>query len=189
MKKIACFVCMLFLMMTVVCLPSVLAAEVDYAGNWICMYVDFGDGALLSEYEGQTLKDTIYFDLQPDGTFLLTSFGMEQAGAWQPTSTGVSLTADGIEVPFSYTDGQLINSEDGVTMYFTKAGENAKQGGFSTLVNLGKNNAAPSFSFAGQWHAVSYTAMGDGKQYRSDIPRRSDDYACGGWLGPGTADR
>lgn len=160
MKKIACLVCTLFLLLTLISVPSALAMEMDYAGDWVCMYVDMGDGVLQTEYQGVTLKDSISFQLQSDGTVLLTSFGMQEQGTWQPTGSGISMFADNTLVPFSYTDEQLVNTDEGITMYFVRAESGPQQGGFSTLVNLGKDDSQPDVEYAGTWKALSYEASG-----------------------------
>jgi len=160
MKKIACFVCIFFLTLTMAAITPALAMDTDYTGDWVWLYVDLGDGALLTEYGGQSLQDSVTFTLQADGTALLTSFGEQESGIWQPTGAGIAVIVDDTVVPFSYTDGQLVNTEDGITMYFARAEEVLKQGGFSTLINIGKSNAEPVFDYTGEWHAVSYAAMG-----------------------------
>jgi hypothetical protein len=160
MKKFACFTCLLLLLLTTVSVAPALAMSTDYSGDWVWQYVDLGDGALLTEYEGQSLQDSVTFTLQADGTALLTSFGEQSSGIWQPTGAGIAIIADSTVVPFSYTDGQLVNVENGITMYFVRAEDALKQGGFSTLISLGKNAAEPAFDFTGEWHAVSYAAMG-----------------------------
>ncbi len=159
MKKIVCILCTLLMLLTVISVPSALAMEIDYSGDWVCLTVDLGDGVLLTEYEGQPLPETIFFTLQPDGVVVLTSMGEQQEGIWQKTGAGISIIADNTIIPFTNTDNQLVNTDQGVTMVFTRAENVKKVGGFSTLVNLGKN-AAPAFEYAGEWHAISYEAMG-----------------------------
>ena len=160
MKKIVCFACLLLLLLTTVTLTPALAMGENYSGDWVWQYVDLGDGALLTEYDGQSLQDSVTFTLQADGTVLLTSFGERSSGIWQPTGAGIAIIADNTVVPFSNVDGQLVNTENGITMYFVRAEDALKQGGFSTLINLGKCDAKPAFDFTGEWHAVSYAAMG-----------------------------
>ncbi|MFH1513023.1 MAG: hypothetical protein ABIG45_06685 [Bacillota bacterium] len=124
------------------------------------MSVDMGDGVLLSEYEGQTLQDVLRFELKSDQTVLLNSFGTQQEGTWLPTGGGIAVNMDNQVVAFTYTDDQLVNVDDGVTMYFSRAGAETSQGGFSTLVNLGKDDTAPKFEYAGAWRCNAYIASG-----------------------------
>ena len=160
MKKITSLVCMLVLLLTVVTVPSALAMETDYSGDWVCTSVDLGDGVLQTEYEGQSLQEVITFTLRTDGTVLFKSFGTEVEGVWAPTGGGVSVIADNMAIPFTYENDQLMNTEDGVTMYFIRAEDATKTGGLSSLLSLGKGDENNAFSFAGIWDAVSYIAMG-----------------------------
>lgn len=160
MKKITSLVCMLFVLLTSVAVPSALAMDTDYSGDWVCVSVDLGDGVLQTEYEGQSLQEVITFTLRTDGTVLFNSFGTEVEGVWAPTGGGISVVADNMAVPFTYTDNQLVNTEDGVTMYFVRAEEATKSGGLNTLLSLGIGGEDSAFSFAGTWKAVSYIAMG-----------------------------
>lgn len=160
MKKITYLVCTLFLLVAMGSVPSALAMETDYAGNWVCMYVDMGDGVLLTEYQGLSLQENISFELRSDGSVLLNSFGMQQEGVWQPTGAGISIFADDTLVAFTYADEQLVNTDEGVTMYFVRAESGPKQGGFNTLINLANNGAKQDVSFAGVWKALSYEASG-----------------------------
>ncbi len=160
MKKITCLICTLFLLLAASAVPSALAMETDYAGNWVCMYVDMGDGKLQTEYQGMILQENISFDLRSDGTVLLNSFGMQQEGAWQPTGAGISIFADNTLVAFTYADEQLVNTDEGVTMYFIRSESGPKQGGFNTLVNLSGSGTKPDVEYAGVWKALSYEASG-----------------------------
>lgn len=158
MKKITCLLCSLFLLVVLFSLPSALAGSAaDYAGEWLCTYVDMGDGALQTEYEGQSLPEAIYFELADDGTASLTSFGTTQTGTWTVTGVGISLIVDSAAIPFTYQDNQLVNNDGGIIMYFEKA---VKSSGLSSLVGIGRSDATDSFSFAGTWQAVTYEASG-----------------------------
>ena len=159
MKKTLCLVCILLILLTVVTVPSALAMGVDYTGEWVCLYVDMGDGVMQTEYNGQVLQDVMTVQLNEDGSFMLDSFGQQQTGTWQPTGAGIAVIADGIVVPFSYEDDMLVNTEDGVTMYFGRAAD-AVQGGFNTLLNIGKQDETPAFDFTGNWKCIAYEASG-----------------------------
>ena len=160
MKKLAGHMCMVLLLLSLTCVSSALAMDMDYAGDWVCMYVDMGDGEMLTEYQGVSLQENISIKLLDDGTVLLTSFGMQEEGTWQPTGAGISMFADDTLVPFTYTDEQLVNTEDGITMYFVRAESITQQGGFSTLMNLGNSDAQTDIQYAGTWKALSYEASG-----------------------------
>lgn len=160
MKKIACLICMLFLMLTVVSVPVTFAMGVDFAGDWDCMYVDMGDGVMLSEYEGENLQDMLKAQLNSDGTVLLTSFGTKQEGTWQPTGAGIAIFVDNTVVPFTFENDMLVNTDEGVTMYFGRAADTQQQGGFGALVNLGSNVETPAFDFTGNWRCIAYEASG-----------------------------
>ena len=82
MKKIACCMCMLLLLLSLTCVSPALAMDMDYADDWVCMYVDMGDGEMLAEYQGASLQENISMKLRDDGTVLLTSFGMQEEGTW-----------------------------------------------------------------------------------------------------------
>ncbi|MBN1776681.1 MAG: hypothetical protein JW811_01030 [Clostridiales bacterium] len=160
MKKIASLVCVLLLLLTVVSVPTALATGVDYSGAWNCMYVDFGDGVLLSEYQGMNLQEMMQLQLNSDGSFELNSFGEVITGVWQPTGAGIALIAEGEVVAFSYEDDMLVNTDEGITMYFARAEETPQQGGLSALMNLGQTNETPDVEFAGNWNCISYEASG-----------------------------
>ncbi len=274
MKKLTSLVCVLLLCLTMVSVPTAIAAQADYTGNWVCRYVDLGDGVLLTEYEGQKLPEMIFFTLYDDGTALLTSMGEEQTGSWsaadngilinadnmdvpfvmqdsllvnqeddvtmyfekvlpetqtvsetidftgdwacqsvdlgdgiklteyegvalpeamhctlnadgtasffsfsieqngtwQPTTNGITLVLDGLDVPFVYQDGQLVNNQDGVIMYFAKAEGKPKSGGFNDLVNIGKGGTPAKYQFAGTWNALTYEVSGMTLDIQTALP-------------------
>lgn len=160
MRKTLCLVCILLMLLTIVAAPSALAMGMDYAGDWVCLYVDMGDGAMQTEFNGQALQEVLKIQLNEDGTFTLDSFGTQQTGTWQPTGSGIAVIADGIVVPFSYEDDLLVNTEEGTTMYFGRAADAVQQGGFSTLFNIGNQAETPAFDFSGNWKCIAYEASG-----------------------------
>jgi hypothetical protein len=160
MKKTLCLVWIALVSLIVAAASSALAMGADYTGEWVCLYVDTGNGVKQTEYEGQVLQDVMKVQLNADGSFLLDSFGSQQSGTWQPTGAGLALLADGIAVPFTYTDGMLVNSDEGTTMYFGRAADIPQQGGFNTLLNLGKKDETSAFDFAGNWKCIAYEASG-----------------------------
>ena len=160
MKKTLCLVCILLMLLTIVPISSALAMGVDYTGEWVCLYVDMGDGVKQTEYNGQVLKDVMKVQLNEDGTFQLDSFGTQQTGTWQPTGAGIAMIAEGIVVPFSYADDMLVNTEEGTITYFGRAETVPQQGGFNTLLSLGNQETAPAFDFSGNWKCIAYEASG-----------------------------
>lgn len=143
---------------------------IDYTGDWACQSVDLGDGVKLTEYEGVALPEAMYCTLNADGTASFFSFSIEQSGTWQPTAGGITLVLDGMDVPFAYQDGQLVNNQDGVIMYFGRAEAKPKSGGFKDLVNIGKGDTPAKFQFAGIWNAVTYEVSGMTLDVQTALP-------------------
>ena len=140
--------------------PSPTAAAFDFTGDWVCQFVDLGDGVKQSEYEGTSLPEAIHCTLSADGTAKLSSFGTPQSGTWSVTADGVTITMDGMDILFMYQDDQLINTVDGVSMYFGRPAEEPRSLGFHDLVGIGKPDTSPQFQFTGTWNAITYEVSG-----------------------------
>jgi|GEM_PF-6877155 len=148
MKKLTNIILILFLFLIAVSVPSAMATEAAYTGSWFCALLDLGDGILLQEYEGQSLQDMIYFDLNADSTAYVTSMDEEQIGTWSVTDEGILIAVDGLPVPFIMEDGMLVNHEEDIVMYFKK-------------LQPEPSPTAAACDFSGDW-VCQFVDLGDG---------------------------
>ena len=121
------------------------AETADYTGEWICVYIDTGDGVKKTEYEGVSIADLMKIQLNQDNTLLVTSFGETIPGTWKISTGGITANIDGQEVVFEHEDQQLVNESDGEFLYLEKI--KAKSGGLMSLVKSNK--------YAGTWVAAA----------------------------------
>lgn len=152
MKRAFRIACLLLAALVAAAAAPALAGAADYAGDWACVAVDLGDGNKLTEYEGTGVGDLMKLRLGQDGALVLTSMGGEIPGTWAETADGISADIEGQAVAFTLKDGQLVNTENGVTMYLEKAAA-PKSGGLLSLVKGSR--------FTGRW-VVSAVDEGDG---------------------------
>ena len=111
-----------------------LAQTADFAGEWVCVAVDLGDGVKLTEYEGSSVGELMKIKLDQDGSLLVTTLGASIPGTWKEDAQGVSANIEGEELAFELIDGQLVNTSNGVTAYLEKAAAQPKSGGLLSLV-------------------------------------------------------
>ena len=83
----------------------------------------------------------------------MTTLGESIPGTWKADGKGVSAVIDGQAVAFAYTDGQLVNNSNGVTVYLEKAAPQQKAGGLLSLLKGSK--------YTGKWVAAAVDE-GDG---------------------------
>lgn len=129
------------------------AQTADYTGNWVCVGIDAGDGVLAKEYFGYAAEELMQLRLEAGGTLTLTSAGEAIPGTWSATDEGISVLVEGQHVLFRLENGQLINTEQGVTSYLEKVPDAPKTGGFLSLI-IGK-------AYIGTWISTS-ADQGDG---------------------------
>ncbi len=152
-RTFAFFVSLLFLLLAFSAAPASAAEASGYAGEWVCVAIDMGDGVRLTQYEGSAVADLMKIRFDPDGSLQVTSFGQPVPGIWEPGLEGVSAVIDGSAVIFRSVDGELVNASDGVTFYLEKAATAPKAGGLLSLVKASR--------YAGEWVA-SGIDEGDG---------------------------
>lgn len=125
-----------------------------YLGKWVSKSIDEGDGILKGEYEGMQVADLMTFQINRDGTLVMTSFGIDSQGTWQEITGGIRVMIDNQPVDMIYADNGLIAKTEGVTIYFVRAGQASPE--TSTLPQV--PFTAPVF--AGRWEAIRYETMG-----------------------------
>jgi len=69
-----------------------------------------------------------------------------------------------------YQDDQLINTVDGVSMYFGRPAEEPRSLGFHDLVGIGKPDTSPQFQFTGTWNAITYEVSGMTLDLQTALP-------------------
>lgn len=153
MRKAFRVICLLVTVTALAVSYPALALDMDYAGEWVCVAVDLGDGVKVTQYEGTNVGDLMKARFDADGTLLVTTLGESIPGTWQADGKGVSAVIDGQALAFAYTDGQLVNNANGVTVYLEKAAPQQKAGGLLSLLRGSK--------YAGKWVAASVDE-GDG---------------------------
>ncbi len=112
-KRLSVLMMVLLLLVTVSACGSKLKNS-QYIGTWKGTTAQYSDVEMtVDDTIGET---TISFDAK--GNCTLTSGGSEQSGSWEETDTGVSI--DGGDLQMTLTDGKLVMTIDGVTVYFEK---------------------------------------------------------------------
>ena len=153
MKKAFRVICLLMMVIALAVSHLALAQTADYAGEWVCVAVDLGDGVKVTQYEGTNVGDLMKARFDPDGTLMVTTLGASIPGTWKADEQGVSAVIDGQAVAFVFTDGQLVNNANGVTVYLEKAAPQQKAGGLLSLLKGSK--------YTGKWVAAAVDE-GDG---------------------------
>lgn len=86
----------------------------QYLGTWKGTTAEYaGLEMSVDEIVGET---TVTFEA--DGSCTVSSDGDSESGSWEETDTGVSI--DGGDLEMTLTDGKLVMTMDGVTIYFEK---------------------------------------------------------------------
>jgi len=133
--------------------PGIAAAEkAAFTGEWVCVAIDLGDGVKTAEYQGAPVGELMKLKLDEGGSLVLTSQGGEIPGSWTESDGGITLDIEGQKVVFRFTEGQLVNTDNGVTMYLEKTASQSAGGLFSLI----KGNR-----YTGKWVA-SAVDEGDG---------------------------
>ncbi len=153
MKKAMIILSLLLLAAVFTCPGQAMAETSDVTGEWVCVAVDLGDGVKSTQFQGAPVSDLMKLKLGEDGTLVLTSQGGEISGSWSQSEGGISLNIEGQTVVFSLNDGQLVNTDNGVTMYLEKAAAPVSTGGLFSLIKGSK--------YTGKW-AASAVDEGDG---------------------------
>ncbi len=134
--------------------PAAQAQSNDYTGHWVCVGVDLGDGVPTDVYMGTAVADLMQLRLEAGGEMTVISMGQEMPGTWAETAEGISALIEGQQVLFSFQNGQLVNNEQGVTIYLEKQAAAPKAGGLLSLM-IGK-------SYVGKWVSTAVD-QGDGQ--------------------------
>ncbi len=138
MRKAMKVTSLLMLILVLAVSPAALAQTADYAGDWVCVAVDMGDGVKLTQYEGSDVGELMKIKLNQDGSLMVTTLGMSIPGTWKGDAKGVSANIEGEELAFELIGGQLVNTSNGVTAYMEKAAAQPKTGGLLSLVKGSK---------------------------------------------------
>ncbi|MHC1786923.1 MAG: hypothetical protein AB9880_07675 [Christensenellales bacterium] len=132
-----------------------------YLGRWTVAAIDEGDGVLKKEYQGLQVAQMMSIQINRDGSFVMTSLGMDTPGQWQEITGGIRLLVEDEPVDLTLKDDQLVGKDDELTIYLERAQESGQTAA----------TAAPALStFAGTWRAVSYTAMGFNMDIKTLFP-------------------
>jgi hypothetical protein len=125
-----------------------------YIGTWVPEAVDVGDGILKDEMDGIKVAELMSFQINRDGTLLMTTMGIEYSSTWQETANGINVIIEGESVDMQYQDNRLIARNENVTFHLKRI----EQTGQNPAAVTEAPAAVPSF--AGTWNAVSYVTMG-----------------------------
>jgi len=152
-KMIALTVCLFVIALAVPCFQTALAETSSFAGEWVCVALDDGDGVKKTEYEGINVSDLMKLQFNQDGTLQVSSLGESMPGTWKEDKNGISAVIDSEPVEFEFIEGQLVSNSNGTIIYLEKVETKPKSGGLLSLVKGNK--------YAGTWIA-SAVDEGDG---------------------------
>lgn len=110
------------------------AQPAEYAGEWVCVSVDMGDGVLLKEYEGVAVRELMRLTLDQNGGMMVNSMGQVIPATWTVQDQGITALIEGQQVVFVLEDGKLVNKDNGVTIYLEKQSAAPKTGGLLSLL-------------------------------------------------------
>jgi hypothetical protein len=86
----------------------------QYLGSWKGTTAEYaGIEMTVDDVVGETM-----ITFEANGSCSVTSNGSTESGSWEETDTGVSI--DGGNLEMTLTDGKLVMTMDGVTVYFEK---------------------------------------------------------------------
>ena len=117
----------------------------SYVGKWVSTAVDQGDGQLVTDIGGMSIAGFITLQIKADGSVLVNSMGAQEEGQWTEAEGGIRLSLADETLDLQMKDGRLTQTDEGVTLYFTRDTEQAD---------------APAPSPAGQWEAIHYETAG-----------------------------
>ncbi len=110
---------LLALAMLLICLLNLAACgsklkNSQYLGSWKGTSAEYsGIEMTVDDVVGETI-----LTFEADGSCSVSIAGSTQSGSWEETETGVSI--DGGSQELTLTDGKLVMTMDGVTIYFEK---------------------------------------------------------------------
>lgn len=133
-----------------------LAEGVDYTGVWVLtgaesMGMQMGPSTLAAVGLDMTMT------LNADGTMVVSTMGVEEAGTWAPTDSGIAMTDEEETIHVPYQDGVLMIEDQGTLLMFTREGAApavAEAAGYAALAGV------PAEAFEGQWLMSSISMMG-----------------------------
>ncbi len=86
-----------------------------YVGTWILTAVGAAGMTVAPEQVGVDA----YMNLYEDGTCDAHANGVDEAGTWAITETGITTTGGGTTDVYTYTDGLLVLEQEGLQLMFT----------------------------------------------------------------------
>ncbi len=153
MKKLTSVLLALLLAATL-CVVALAEEAFTYVGTWTVTTLEMNGAAMDPTVLGMSISMT----LNEDGTCVLNAMGMEQAGTWATTETGITTTdADGVVDAYTLTDGQLVAEQQGMKLVFTY-GDAAAPAEDAEMVNICANLTLEGFN--GTWEFTGAETMG-----------------------------
>lgn len=133
------------------------AEGVDYTGTWVLTGAE-ADGVQMGPSTLALVGMDMKVTLNADGTAVLSAMGMEDAGTWVVTETGVSLTdASDVTNVMNYRDDMLVMEDAGAVMMFTREG--AAPAIAESTGPVAQANVDPA-AFEGQWLLTKVNMLG-----------------------------
>lgn len=132
------------------------AEGVDYTGTWVLTGaeaegVQMGPSMLAMIGLGMTMT------LNADGTMTMATMGLEEAGTWAATATGIAITDETGTLEAVYQNEILAMEQDGAVMMFTREG--AAPAIDEAAGPVAQANVDPE-AFEGQWLLTKVSMMG-----------------------------
>lgn len=93
----------------------------DLSGKWTLSKLEVGGEDYMSMLSLFGMEaDSMYLELNSDGTCTFAALEQTAEGTWEETSGGVKITVDGDDQEFKLSGGELSIEEDGTVMAFKK---------------------------------------------------------------------
>lgn len=152
MKKLtAALLCVLLAMTLCFCAA---AEAVDYTGKWLLTAVEMAG----MSFDPSALGMEMSMILNADGTCTMNAMGVEDAGTWVATETGVDMTdSEGTVDSFALVDGKLTAEQEGMKIVFTHESDIAAE--TETTEETTAAVTVPA-DYVGQWKLTSMTVSG-----------------------------
>ncbi len=132
------------------------AEGVDYTGTWVLTGAEY-EGVQMGPSALAAIGLDMTMVLAADGTLTLTTMGMEEAGTWVATETGIAITDEAETLDVLYQNDMLVLEESGSLMMLTREGAAPAIAEATGPVALA--GVAPE-AFEGQWLMTHVSFMG-----------------------------
>lgn len=153
MKKLLSLILALAMLLSCVAF----AEGVDYTGTWVLTGAE-ADGIQMGPSMLAMVGLDMTMTLNVDGSMTMATMGMEEAGTWAATATGIAINDDGVDpLEVVFQNEILVMEDEGATLMFTREG--AAPAVADSTGPVAQANVDPE-AFEGQWLLTKVSLMG-----------------------------